>query len=172
MHENLWQSTATGVKTVDYLHCLPPETQRTTLKQVLLFPVKIFWLSYPELCFCHCRLEPWPVLRNFSPTHKWASSTILHSIWYFWASSQERRNQSVEGLTLCGKEETKCIFRNVQLKMHKKYEVESLLVTCFGIFCLTGSILHTGWLCPVLQPPAYLAWLGSPCESEVRIKKA
>lgn len=54
--------------------------------------------------------------------------------------------------------------------MHK-YEVENLLVTYFGMFCLTGNVSHTGWPCPVLQPQAYLAWLGSPCESEVRIKK-
>lgn len=54
--------------------------------------------------------------------------------------------------------------------MHK-YEVENLLVTYFGMFCLTVNVLHTGWLCPVLQPPAYLAWLVSPCESEESRKR-
>lgn len=70
------------------------------MKQSLLFPIKIFWSSYPEPCLCHCRQGHEPFLLSFCSTRKRVFSIVLHCILYLWASRQQRAKQSVEGMTL------------------------------------------------------------------------
>lgn len=47
--------------------------------------------------------------------------------------------------------------------MHKKYELGSWLITCLGIFCVTGNLLHIGKMvishpsCPQIIKPGQAA---------------